>query len=530
MKTLYTNGKIYLEKGRFAKNFLVEGDTILAVDTQPGQEDQVVDLGGRTVLPGLNDSHLHIVQKGENLSRVNLHGTKSIEEIIQRCKEFLEENPSAKKYLYGRGWNQDYFTSGEKRVLNRHDLDKISTETPIVLERVCGHILATNTKAIEELGITEDTVIEGGEIRRDEKGVPTGEFTENALAFPKSLAPKDTRQEHKAKILAGLNYAISKGLTSIQSCDYYEGTFKDTVEEMLEIYRNKECPLRYEAQFNFQSIEPLKEYLALYHNREDIYDETYTKGSWKLFKDGSLGARTAELLEDYADDPGNRGVAAISAQKMDEYMAFAEKEGLRVLTHVIGDGALQSVMDAYINHMEEGNPKRHGLVHCQITRMDQIEEMGKNNILGLVQPIFLDYDISIVQDRVGKELAQTSYAFKSLYKEGANLVSLGTDCPVEDLNPFQNIYHAVSRKRLDGTPKEGYNPQEALSLEEAIDAYTLGSAYCQGMENRKGRIKEGYLADFILLDKDIFSLAEEEIKDLEVQATYIGGEKVYEKK
>ncbi|MCD1147983.1 amidohydrolase [Peptoniphilus sp. KCTC 25270] len=529
MKQKFINGKVFLEPGKFTDTFVVEGEIFSSVGDKDAFGDEIIDLKGRTVIPGFNDSHLHIVQTGQNLFRVDLNYSSSIDEVIERGRKFLEEHPE-EEVLYGRGWNQDYFTMGEKRILRREDLDRISTEIPILFERVCGHLLSANSKALEILEISAETEIDGGEIRRDQDGTPTGVFTENAIAFSKSIIPKDSKEVLEKKILEGMNYAIKNGLTSIQSCDYYEGSFEETVEAILNIYRKKKTKLRYEPQFNFQNKEAVLPYLETYYFREDLYNDTYTKGAWKLFKDGSLGAKTAEMLNGYKGDSENKGVEAIGKETLEEAFAFGEEKGIRVIVHAIGDGAVESVLEAGRKYNREGNSLRHGIVHCQITNQNQLDEIQRLGFYTLMQPVFLQYDLMILEDRVEEELAKTSYAFGTLYRMDKKRTSFGTDSPVEDLNPFVNLYHGITRSRQDGTPEGGFVPQEKMTLEEAVEAYTYGSACSQGMEGKKGRIKMGQYADFLLLKEDLFSLEPKKLLEMSPEAVYIGGEKVFERK
>lgn len=527
MRRLYTHGKIYRGQSRFASEMLVEDGRIVAVgESLPKEGAEVVDLEGHTVLPGLNDSHLHLQMFGASLETVNLTGAKSIEDVIAITKDFIaKRNLGPGAVVRGQGWNQDNFTSGEVRLLEAKDLDRISTEIPILLDRVCVHITTLNTKAMGLIENLEEREVPGGEIRRDDEGRPSGIFTENACALARSILPEAKKEDIRRQIDAAIDYCLSVGITSVQSCDVMGPDYPLITEVLDEIYAENPR-LRYDPQFNFQNLEGVKDYVKNYYRREVYDDEMYTRGSWKLFKDGSLGARTALMRKPYADDSSTTGVSALSQETLEEMVRYAEGEGLRITTHAIGDGAVQSLIDAYAL-AEEGNPLRHGIVHNQITTREQIEEEARRKITIHYQPIFLDYDLRIVTDRVGLELAKTSYAFKSLIDLDADLVSFGTDAPVENPNPFPCIQCAITRQTLSGYPEGGFAPEERVSVEEAIDAYTYGSAYAQGKETIKGRLDEGYLADFILLDRDIFTIAPEEVKEVKVLQSVVGGEIVY---
>ncbi len=531
MITILKNAKIYVEKNLFNEAVLIEDGIIKKTGTDEEilkfKHDRVLDLRGKTVIPGLNDSHLHLAMVGEAMTSCNLTYARSIEEAINLGKKFLENNKDIAA-LNGRGWNQDHFTAGDVRMLNRHDLDKISTEIPVVYERVCGHVVIGNTKALEISGVNETTSVDGGEIIIGSDGKPNGIFTENATRLLQSVLPVKSESDIEKEFLRAAEYAISSGLTSVQSCDVSGKDFKKMFSIIHSIYDNKKTTLRYNPQFNFQDINDFREYLKSEHAAGKYDGKFLTKGTLKLFKDGSLGARTALMLKNYNDDPGTKGVEALSDKQLEALCNLASENGIRVVTHAIGDGAIESVINAYENTMSIGNnPLRHGIVHCQISSPEQLTRISRLNIAVMYQPIFLNSDIQIVESRVGKELASTSYAFNTLYKSGIP-VSFGTDSPVEDLNPFPNIYCAVTRQMLNGTPEGGFAHDEKMSVEAAIDSYTIGSAYNEFKESFKGRLKPGYAADLVVLDKDIFTVEHNIIKDIKVEKTMINGEFVFE--
>lgn len=533
MITALINAKIYVDKNNFQQAMLIENGIIKMVGTNEivlnNKADRVIDLKGKTVIPGLNDSHLHILAVGESMTSCNLTTAKSIDEAIELGKKFLSENNNLTA-LYGRGWNQDYFTEGEARMFNRHDLDKISTEIPIVYDRVCGHVMVGNTKALKTLGIDENTTVDGGEILKGLDGKPNGIFTENASGLLLSILPVKSDIDIEKDFLKAADYALSVGITSVQSNDISGSTdFINMFKIIHNIYDNNKTKLRYNSQFNFQDLNNFNKYLETEH-KTGIYDGKFlTKGALKLFKDGSLGARTALMLNDYNDEPGTKGVAALSDEQLQALCDAAAENGIRVVTHAIGDGAVESVINSYENTMENGhNPLRHGIVHCQISNSEQLKKIAKLNIFVMYQPIFLDYDIQIVESRVGKNLASTSYAFNTLYQLGAP-ISFGTDSPVENSNPFPNIYCAVTRQRINGSPEGGFAPNEKMSVEDCIDVYTIGSAFNEFTESFKGRLKPGYVADLAVLDNDIFTVEHNKIKNIKVEKTMIDGEFVYER-
>ncbi|MCI2058486.1 MAG: amidohydrolase [Oscillibacter sp.] len=537
MKTIYYNAKVYVERGQFAQAVATEDGLIKKVGGNSqvlalADHDTVrIDCKGRTLLPGLNDSHLHFMQLGESMYQVPIDGVSSIGEMIRICREFMTQHPErVARGIHAAGWNQDLFTDS-KRMPDRHDLDKISTEIPIVLERVCGHILSTNTKAIEMLGLTGASPhYPDGDFLLGDDGEPNGIFTENACNFAKDIIPDFTIEERRSILMESMDRALSYGLTSVQSNDV--GTsFMDgpaAFRMFRDVYEKGQGKLRYRHQVCFNDLDAFRKYLS-----EGEFTRKYAPDSWltigplKLFKDGSLGARTALMKHDYADDPGNRGLTWIKPGDMDEYCRLAREHGVQVVTHCIGDEAVEETVAAYEKAFVDGKNKlRHALVHCQITDRALIDRIVKDDILVIAQPIFLDYDMHIVEDRCGRELSSTSYAFGSLHRKGAH-VSYSTDCPVESCNPFPNIYMAVTRKDKAGRPEGGFFPQECVDVATAVDAYTQESAYAEFMENRKGRIRENYYADLVLLDRDIFTVDPMEIKDIRPLLTVVGGKIMY---
>ncbi len=538
-KLALTNGKVYVERGHFAQAVYAEDGVIRLVGTNDevlaaaGADAQVLDCGGRTVIPGLNDSHMHLLMIGTGLSTAQTAGVTSMAELIQRVRDFIRENPeAARNGVRSTGWNQDLFTD-EKRMPTRWDLDKISTEIPIFLRRVCGHVGVCNSKIIEMLGLDEQLQeVSGGTIELDANGRPNGIFTENANDLPESCIPILSLEDYERAFLKGAEYALSHGITSVQSND--AGNCNLTMPQLFDmvrgIYDKEACPLRYRHQVCFHDVEEFKAYVEgeYRHGRYDRPD-MLALGPLKLFKDGSLGGRTGTMRQGYLDDPGNYGVETTTDADMDAFCQVAADAGIQVVTHVIGDKAIEDTVTNYERVMPEGkNPLRHALVHCQITDRPLLERIVKDDILVMYQPIFLDYDMHAVISRCGEELSSTSYAFKTVEDLGGH-VSYGTDSPVEDCNPFPNLYSAVTRKDKKGWPEGGFFPQECVDVPQAIDAYTAGSAYNEFREADKGRIKPGFLADMVVLDTDIFTCDPMKIRDILPVTTIVGGKVAWQK-
>ena len=540
MKQLLVNGKIYLERGKFAEALYLEDGYVREAGTTETLralhgDAEILDCKGHAVLPGFNDSHQHAMLTGRHVSKmVNIKDCRSIEDIVGRCRAFIAENPElARRGLYApNSWNQDFF-DGDSRIPDRHGLDRISKEIPIVLERTCGHIASANTKAIEMAGISKDSpVVEGGTIEKDADGIPNGIFTENAVKLVRATVVRNDLEELEGLMLRAMEYAAAHGLTSIQSNDIgvsVTGDYQAGFDMIRKIFEEGRALCRYHYQINFLTVEDFKKFLEgeWTRGKYPAADGWLTMGCLKMYKDGTLGARTAMMRQSYADAPGVYGEEALPKETMRAFLKLADQYGMQAITHVIGDAAIEETVLCYEEILRDGkNPHRNGLVHCQITDRPLLERIVKDDLSVFFQPVFLEHDLHIVEDRVGKELASTSYAFKTLHELGAH-ESYGSDSPVEDCNPFPCIYNAMTRQDLQGLPEGGYSPHERVDLETAIDAYTVGSAYNQFQENVKGRLKPGYYADLVILDTDIFSCPVEKIPAIRPLLTMVGGKAVY---
>lgn len=540
-RILLHNAKVYVEKGVYAQAVLTDGGRIVKVGTNEEvlalkkDGDDVRDCGGKTLIPGLNDTHMHLFMFAETLNQAQIEGTTSIDDMIERCRKFVSEHPEAAVHgIHAMGWNQDLF-EGEKRIPDRHDLDKISKDYPIVLERICGHIYSCNTKAIEIMNLTADTPQPaGGEFEIGEDGYPNGVLKESATALANHVVPGFTVEDYRRIIQDAQQYAFEHGLTSIQSNDLGTSSFRDQqagFDLLNDMIAKDELRIRYRPQICFADVEDLRKYLTEGEFAKADYgeDSLISTGAVKMFRDGSLGGRTALLREGYVPDRENHGIEWNSMEEMRSFTKLAAEYGIPVVTHVIGDGAVESVVQAYEEAFVDGkNKNRNALIHCQITDAALIDRILKDDIPVYAQPIFIDYDMTIVEPLCGPELAETSYAFGTILKRGGHL-SYGTDCPVESCNPLRNLYTAITRKGINGEPEGGWYPKECVDRETAIDAYTYESAYAEFLEDRKGRIKEGYYADMVLLSNDIFTCPEREILDITSDMTIVAGKVVYEK-
>jgi len=538
MKTIYYNGTVYTGELPCTEAFIVEdgkftfaGASADALE-QYQPEDEKLDLNGAFVCAGFNDSHMHLLDYGQvlNNARLDQH-THSLSDMISYLKEFVETHGSCRgSWVIGRGWNQDYFSDTDK-MPTRWDLDQASTELPICAIRACGHALSVNSKALELLGITADTPQpEGGEIVL-ENGEPNGVFFDDALKLVYEAIPVPTKDEVKNMILTACKALNSYGVTSSQTDDYciFTGLPWQTINEAYqELEKDGVLTVRVYEQSNFTNLPALKEFVEA-GNHTGVGTDWFKIGPLKMLGDGSLGARTAFLKEPYADAPDTHGIPVFSQETFDELIGYANRQDMQVAIHAIGDACLDRVLSAIRKALDE-HPRedhRHGIVHCQITRPDQLKEISDMNLHVYAQSIFLDYDIHMLESRVGKELASTSYSWRTLMHTNAS-VSNGTDCPVELPFALGGIQCAVTRTDLKGSV-EPYLPQEAFTVQEALDSYTSAGAYASFEEQIKGKIQKDMLADFVILDKSPFEVPANQIKEINVFATYVNGQKVYSK-
>lgn len=543
MITLFRNGNIRtMEKGMpRADSMVVEGNRFTYVGTEEGAREFVkgqqiavekeVDLRQAFVIPGLNDSHMHFIHFAKSMKSINLAGAKSIAELKERIRAGVQKRSEEDlSWLEGEGWNQDFFQD-EKRFPNKFDLDEITGDIPVLVMRACFHIGVLNTAAMKAIGLNKETAPQYGDlVELLPDGEPNGVIKENFLNDLKIQISTLDLNSLKEIILAAQEKLLEQGLTSVQSDDvgYLSGSDYDLLFQAFdELEQEGRLRMRIGQQCLLEKVPQLEEFFQKGYGIS-WGSEKSNVTSIKLLLDGSLGARTAALRVPYADDPKTKGLLLMSQEMLDELVLLSHKNQCPTAIHAIGDKAIEMALDAIEKARKTGGKNiRHGIVHCQITDENLLERFRQLDVLALIQPIFIDYDMHIVRDRVGSALTDTSYAWKTMIQKGVH-TSLGTDCPVEAFDTMPNLYSAVARKNLTGEKKEAFLPEEKLTMAEALYAYTVEGAYASGEEDLKGSIAAGKLADFVLLNQDLFSLkSEEDILKTKVMATYFDGALAY---
>ncbi|WP_350344937.1 amidohydrolase [Proteinivorax tanatarense] len=474
---------------------------------QPMSYDKIIDADSNTVLPGLNDSHIHLLSLSLNNRLLNIRGEITENQLAEICKN---ANPNYGDWIVGKGYDENKF--GSNFSLDKTFLDQYCKDTPTIFYRVCGHVAVLNTVALKKLGITVDTEVSGGEILKDSSGELTGVITEKALGLIK--LPKLDDEELVNILTSGIKSIKEMGLTSVQTDDL---SLVNDYKTLWNIYLRavgKE-PLRVYLHYNANSINDIKKAAKVF---TEIENTTHVKkGSIKIFLDGSLGARTAALKDEYTDRPNYRGVLTYSDCELEKMVEEATKNHMQLALHAIGDKAMEQGIN--VIKKSKNQKLRHRIIHCQVTDNKIIRDMADLNIIAEVQPAFLITDMDWAENRLGERI-NGCYAFKTMTKKGVT-VSGGSDCPVEPANPFLGIYSAVTRTNLSHQPEGGWLPNEKLSLKEAIKIYTQGSAYASFDENKKGLIKEGYYGDLIILDRNIEKADKTRLKDIKVTKTLI---------
>lgn len=515
---LVYNAKIYTVDSTFstAEAFVVKDGKFLEVGTAKDLEEKYdfaekLDAGGKTILPGLIDAHAHFYRLGLQQQKVDLTGTKSFEEVVQRIVDFQKERNV--DFITGRGWDQNDWEV--KEFPNKDTLDILFPDTPVAVTRIDGHALLANQAALDKAGITVDTPAEGGAIEV-ENGKLTGILIDNPMDLISAAEEEPSVQEQASALLDAQKISFSYGLTTVDDA----GIDKKTVELMDSLHKAGSLKIRIYAM-----LSNTPENLDYYLPKDPLKTERLNVRSVKFYGDGALGSRGAALKEPYSDRDGHYGALLSPIEDFEKIAKRVADSKYQLNTHAIGDSANSVVLKTYDQLLSNSEDRRWRVEHSQVIDEDEFKYFSKN-IIPSVQPTHATSDMYWAEDRLGADRIEGAYAFKKLLDQ-AGIIALGTDFPVEEVSPFYTFYASVARKDLKNYPEGGYKMDQALSREETLKGMTIWAAYSNFEEDEKGSIEPGKFADFIILDKNIMEVPENEIPNLKVSQTYVNGEQVY---
>ncbi|MFT5752155.1 MAG: putative amidohydrolase YtcJ [Flavobacteriales bacterium] len=516
---IITNATVYTADDVFAKaeSFAIKDGKFIGIGTNVSIADaytalETIDASGKTILPGLIDGHCHFYGLGMNIQVVDLVGTESFEQVLERMAAFAKANPEA-IVLRGRGWDQNDWAVQEFPVKTK--LDALYPEVPVVLERIDGHAYLVNQKALDMAGITTETKAEGGAIVQ-ENGILTGVLIDKPQSMIDAVMPEVTKDQAVKALMEAQKVCFSYGLTTVNDA----GLDKEVFDLIQGLQDKGDLKMRI---YGMVSNRP--ENLDHYLNKGIIKTDRLHIRSVKVYADGALGSRGATLKEDYTDKAGHFGAMITPATDINSLAKRIAAAGYQMNTHAIGDSANVVVLRAYTEALKNIEDPRWKVEHAQIIAAEDFT-LFSDKVLPSVQPTHATSDMYWAAERVGAERIKGAYAYKDLLKQSGRVI-LGTDFPVEQVSPFYTFYAAVARKDLKQYPEGGYQMENALTREETLKGMTIWAAYSNFEEEEKGSITPGKFADFIIMDKDIMTVAEDEIPNLKVRATYVNGEKVY---
>lgn len=519
---LVYNATIYTVDSSFstAEAMAVKDGKIIAVGKTADIEKEFdatekLDAQGKFIYPGFIDAHAHFVGYGMSLQRIDLTGTNSWEECIERVKIFANENKEG--WITGRGWDQNDWAI--KEFPNNEILDTLFPDRPVLLTRVDGHAAIANQKALDLAGIKAHDTLTGGEIEEME-GTLTGVLIDNAVDLVSSKIPAATDEQFKKALQAAEQNCFAMGLTTIDDC----GLSFPSVDMIKSLQANGDLKMRLYVMLSDEKAN--YDYAAA---NGMIKTDRLNVRSFKVYGDGALGSRGACLLQPYSDKIGHYGFLLSQPEHFDSVANWISNNRWQMCTHAIGDSGNRTILNTYAKYLKGKNDLRWRIEHAQVVDQNDFSLFGANSIIPSVQPTHATSDMYWAGDRLGGERVKGAYAYKQLLQQNGWL-PLGTDFPVEDISTFKTFYAAVVRKDAKGWPANGFQPENALTREEALRGMTIWAAKANFEEKEKGSLEKGKFADFVILDSDIMKEVPEKLLSIKVLQTFLNGEKVFEKK
>jgi predicted amidohydrolase YtcJ len=509
-----------------AQSIAVWQNKIIAVgtdaDTKPliGKNTRVIDAKGKLVLPGFNDSHIHFMDGAAGLSSVDLRDAKTPQEFVERIKNFAAKLPKGRWILNGN-WDHENWTPNNLPTAAM--IDAVTPDNPVFINRLDGHMALANSAAMKLAGVDKNTKdVPGGEIVRESGGNPTGVLKDAAMNYVYKVIPEMSFEQKLEVAETATNYAASLGVTSVQ--DMSAGTDVGVYQELMRQGKLKTRIYAVSTLADWQRWQRAGVHYA-------FGDAMLRVGGLKGFADGSLGSTTAWFFEPYLDQPNSTGLPLIEMSKAFEIVRDADRAGLQIMIHAIGDRANDEILKLYERVEKENGAKqrRFRIEHAQHLNADIIKRFGSQKIIASMQPFHAIDDGRWAHKRLDEKRLKGTYAFRGLLDAGA-ILAFGTDWYVAPLNPMLGIYAAATRRTLDDKNPNGWIPEQKISVEETVRAYTFGSAYAEFQENVKGTLRVGKLADFVILSDDIFTINPNDIRNAKVLTTVVDGKIVFEAK
>jgi predicted amidohydrolase YtcJ len=514
---IITNANIYTvnEKAPKAQSFAVKDNLIIGIGTskeinEQFQSKNTLDVDGKTILPGLIDAHCHFRNLAFFMQTVDLSGTTSFEEVIERVVAFQKDKNA--EFIIGRGWDQNDWAI--KEYPTKKELDALYPKIPVALTRIDGHALLVNQAALDLAGINNKTVVSGGEIFK-KNGRITGVLVDNAMSLVRKTIPEVSLSKRVEALKDAESYCLELGLTTLTDA----GLDRKTIELIDSLQQNDELKIKVYAMISM-SPENLDYYLEKGISKTDRLNVR----SFKVYADGALGSRGATLKKPYSDREGHYGAMVTSLDDLSMIAKRLAKSKFQMNTHAIGDSANSYVLKTYAKELKSQTNRRWRMEHAQIIDPDEFDYFTE--IIPSVQPTHATSDMYWAEDRLGPERIKGAYAYKTLLEINGR-IALGTDFPVEKVNPMLTFYAAVARKDLSGFPEDGFQIKNGLSREETLKGMTIWAAYSNFEEKEKGSLEVNKFADFVILDQDIMTIPIKEVPNIEINGTYINGEKVY---
>ena len=509
------------------KNRIIRVGTDAEIAGRAGLGTERIDLGGRFAMPGINDAHTHFLSGSLLLSQVDLTGARSLEEIQRRVKDFAAAHPNA-PWITGSGW--EYAALPNNRLPNRRDLDAVVADRPVYLRAYDGHTAWVNSKALAVAGVGKDTKFQGfGELVRDgATGEPAGVLKEGAMGLVSKSIPQPSRQEKLEALRQGLRLAASLGITSFQNAsgDRTEFGLYEELQKRNELTARVMMALSVGGNTSRDDIDRIA-------GLKKAFQGSFLRtGAVKIMLDGVIETHTAAMLAPYSDKPGESGSPSLSQEKLNELVSMADRAGLQVYTHAIGDRAVRMALDAYETALAANGKRdsRFRIEHIETVAPSDIPRFARLGVLASMEPIHADPGTNGVWGpAVGQERSRLGFAWRSLEKAGARLV-FSSDWPAAiSVDPIRGIHNAVNRQTIEGQPPGGWIPEQRISLDSALRAYTSGGAYASFEENEKGTLEEGKFADVVVLSRDLFKIPPAQLHTAHVVLTILDGRVIFRK-